>query len=74
MLSQLLCKNANVDILSDDFKVVGINCENENKIRRHGIDEAIQKINPTVFSENYTVDFFPVVENGIVKSNIFITL
>ncbi|XP_052100717.1 schlafen-like protein 1 [Mytilus californianus] len=55
--------------VNDDGDVVGANCEDEDKIRCHYIDEGIRAIKPPIDNKDYQVEFIPVVENEKVKAN-----
>ncbi|XP_076101218.1 uncharacterized protein LOC143071014 [Mytilus galloprovincialis] len=55
--------------LRDKEHVVGVNCENEDQIRRSYIDESIRDIKPPVDNKDYQVEFVPVEEDGQIKAN-----
>lgn len=51
----------------DDGNVIGVNCDDEDRIRREYIDDGIKAIRPLVDNDDYQVEFVPVVENEKVK-------
>ncbi|CAC5369684.1 unnamed protein product [Mytilus coruscus] len=53
----------------DRGHVVGVNCEDEDKIRRSYIDESIRDIKPPVDNKDYQVEFVPVEDNGKIEAN-----
>ncbi|XP_052098821.1 uncharacterized protein LOC127733508 [Mytilus californianus] len=56
-------------IKSDRGHVLGVNCEDEDKIRRSYIDESIRDIKPPVDNKDYQVEFVPVEDNGKIEAN-----
>lgn len=54
---------------SDDGHVVGVNCEEEDKIRREYIDQSIRAIKPPVDNKDYNVEFIPVEVNGKLRGH-----
>ncbi|VDI01275.1 Hypothetical predicted protein [Mytilus galloprovincialis] len=55
--------------VNDDGHVVGVNCEEEDKIRREYIDQSIRAIKPPVDNKDYNVEFIPVEVNGKLRAN-----
>ncbi|XP_076100934.1 schlafen-like protein 1 [Mytilus galloprovincialis] len=54
--------------VDDDGYVIGVNRDDEDKIRRDYIDEGIKAIRPLVDNDDYQVEFVPVVKNEKVKA------